>query len=141
MACQSTSGGETAPAVVAAVICLVSLIGCASVLVRKDQREVGPLSRGVMLPRRNPYPPHYRTAFACSLLLDPPCDGRTLRRAFPDGHMTGLPRSAYTPGWVRLCLFAGGCIVCEGRGFNSPTSSQCLLAQASQHLWLVLSSR
>ena len=70
----------------------------------KDQREVGPLSRGMMLPTLNPYPPHYRTTFACSLLLYPPCDGLALRLAFPIGHGTGLPRSAYTPGWVRLCL-------------------------------------
>jgi hypothetical protein len=33
---------------------------------------------------------------------------------------------------------AGGRIVCEGRGLSSPTGPLCLLAQASQHLWLVI---
>jgi len=83
-----------------------------------------------MLPKLNPYPPHYRTTFACSLLLYPPGDGLALRLAFPCGHRTGLPRSAYTPGWVRLCLSAGGRVVCEGRGFSSPTGPLCLFGSS-----------
>jgi hypothetical protein len=75
MACQSTVAWETAPAVASAVICFVSSVGWPCSLVMKDQREVSSLSRGVMLPRLNPYPPHYRTTFACSLPLYPPCDG------------------------------------------------------------------
>jgi hypothetical protein len=53
----------------------------------------------VMSPLKlNPYPPHYRTAFACSLLLYPPPPRLLLRAAFPTGcpggEATGLPRSA-----------------------------------------------
>jgi hypothetical protein len=56
----------------------------------------------------NPYPPHYRTAFASSLLLYPQPHRLLLRVAFPDGRTTGLPRSSLIPTWVRLCLSAGG---------------------------------
>ena len=41
----------------------------------------------------NPYPPDYRTALASSLILYPPSHRRTLRWAYPEGRMTGLPRS------------------------------------------------
>jgi len=55
--------------------------------VTKDQVEVCPLSRGVMLPygRLNPYPPHYKTAFASSTILYPQPYQLTLRFAFPEG--------------------------------------------------------
>src|SRR5215510_13327072 len=49
MAGQSTSGWETAPAVHIAVICFASSVGCSSARVMKDQREVGPLSRGMLV--------------------------------------------------------------------------------------------
>src|SRR5215475_1918846 len=60
MACQSVGSWETAPAALAAcavgiaVICCASSAGCSGVLVMKDQTEVCPLSRGVMLPRAQP---------------------------------------------------------------------------------------
>jgi hypothetical protein len=55
--------------------------------VTKDLMEVCPLSRGVMLPplRRNPYPPHYKVAFAFSIILYPHPFRLTLRLAFPMG--------------------------------------------------------
>src|SRR5437867_12239248 len=60
----------------------------------------------------NPYPLHYRTAFACSLLLYPPPPRLLLRVAFPAGcpagETTGLPRSAAVTVWVRSRLSAGG---------------------------------
>src|SRR5918992_6146427 len=59
----------------------------------KDQMDVGPLSRGVMLPKLNPYPPHYRMAFAFSILPFPHVHGLALRVAFPFGRRTGLPCS------------------------------------------------
>src|SRR6266404_3435630 len=63
----------------------------------------------MMLPRRrNPYPAHYRPAFACSLLLYPPSHQHLLRAAFPSGETTGLPRSAAVTVWVRSRLSAGG---------------------------------
>jgi hypothetical protein len=58
--------------------------------------------------RRGPYPLHYRTAFACSLLLYPPPRQLLLRAAFPCGETTGLPRSAAVTVWVRSRLSAGG---------------------------------
>ena len=62
--------------------------------------------------RVNLYPLHYRTAFACSLLLYPPPLRLASRLAFPAGcpvgETTGLPRSAAVTVWVRSRLFAGG---------------------------------
>jgi hypothetical protein len=45
--------------------------------------EVSPLSREVMLPKRNHYPPDYRAAFAFSILPYPQSRGLALRFAFP----------------------------------------------------------
>ena len=56
----------------------------------------------------NPYPPHYKAAFACSILLYPQPYRLTLRRAFPSGRATGLPRSVSVPARVRSGLYAGG---------------------------------
>ena len=56
----------------------------------------------------NPYPAHYRPAFACSLLLYPQPHRLALRFAFPGGRTAGLPRSVAVPAWVRSCLSAGG---------------------------------
>jgi hypothetical protein len=54
MADQLTLSWKAAPAAMAAVICLASLIGLPSSLVTKDPREVSPLARGVMLPSAQP---------------------------------------------------------------------------------------
>lgn len=43
----------------------------------------------------NPYPFHYKTAFASSILPYPQLHRLTLRFAFPCGEVTGLSRSAY----------------------------------------------
>jgi hypothetical protein len=60
----------------------------------KDQTEVCPLARGVMfLAEGNPYPNHYRSAFASSVLLYPQHYQPSLRFAFPGGSTTGLPSS------------------------------------------------
>jgi hypothetical protein len=58
--------------------------------------------------RCGPYPAHYRTAFAFSLLLYPPSHRVLLRVAFPCGEATGLPRSAAVTVWVRSRLCADG---------------------------------
>ena len=42
--------------------------GSVSFLVMKDHAEVCPVSRGMMLLSLNPYPPHYRVAFAFSAI-------------------------------------------------------------------------
>ena len=60
--------------------------------------EVSTLVRGVMLPARNPYPLHYRSAFAFSIVPYPTPHGLTLRLAVPQkGKMPGLPRFASMP--------------------------------------------
>src|SRR5437762_13911057 len=87
--------------------------------------------------RINPYPSDYRTAFASSLILDPPphrqppCGGPTPR---------GGRRAYYVPrmnhGWFRLCLFAGGSDS-DGRGRGIPcTWPRTVLVQAYQRFWL-----
>src|SRR5262245_11490907 len=122
MACQPTVLWETAPArELPVVICLVSLVGFSTSLVMKDQREVCPRARGVMLRTLNPYPSHYRTAFACSLLLYPPSHRLALRSAFHVGRTTSLPCSASVPEWGRSALSASsGCGHREGRTTLSP---------------------
>jgi hypothetical protein len=45
----------------------------------------------------NPYPPGYRAAFACSLLLGPHPPRSALRPPYPDGRDTGFPRFADVP--------------------------------------------
>ena len=57
--------------------------------------------------RLNPSPPHDKAAFACSILLDPQPSRLALRRAFPGGRTTGLPRSVSGPTWGRSGLSAG----------------------------------
>ena len=86
-------------------ICFASYAGWLSFYIRQHQREVCPLSRGVM-----------------SKLLSAPLQGGLrflppplpaapsppLRLAFPHGRATGLPRSADVTERVRSCLWAGG---------------------------------
>jgi hypothetical protein len=94
---------------------LLPQVGLLTVHVRQHQREVCRLSPwdDVAL-RLNPYPAHYRPAFACSLLLYPQSHRRFLRAAFLSDkglsvwETTGLPRSATVTVWVRSRLFAGG---------------------------------
>ena len=94
--------------------CLLKSV-CLTFHVRQHQREVCQLSpRGDVARGLNPYPTHYRSAFACSLLLYPPPHRRLLRGRLPSdnelsvGATTGLPRSAAVTVWVRSRLFAGG---------------------------------
>ena len=54
------------------------------------QQEVSPLLREVMLPRLNPYPSHYRMAFASSRVLYPHRHWRALRHRFPLRERYGL---------------------------------------------------
>src|SRR5215469_14308191 len=95
MECQPGTTSGAAPAGVTAAdisALLPESVGQGS-LVTKDQREVSRLSpRGKVAGRLNPYPLHYRAAFACSLFLYPPPHRFALRLAFPGGETTGLPR-------------------------------------------------
>src|SRR5262245_25212818 len=93
MECQPGTRPGAAPASVAAAdisALLPESVGQGS-LVTEDQREVSRLSpRGDVARKHNPYPPRYRAAFACSLLLYPPSHRLPLRVAFPEGGDDGL---------------------------------------------------
>ena len=94
----------------------------------------GDVARG-----RNPSPSHYRTAFASSILPFPHMYRLALRLAFPGGRRTGLPCSvSVTYGWVRRALSTGS-VTAHDKEWESPcTRYSALLAQACQHLWLVV---
>jgi hypothetical protein len=62
----------------------------------------------IVLLRLNPYPPHYREAFAFSPLLYPLPHRGHLAVPLPRGMASGLPRSVCIPVRVRSHLFAGG---------------------------------
>jgi hypothetical protein len=105
----------------------------------KDQMDVCPLSREVMLPTLNPYPPYYRMAFASSILPFPHTPGLALRFAFPYGRRTGLPCSvSVTNEWVRHALSTGSHVAPDKARKTPCADSVAILAQAFQHLWLVL---
>jgi hypothetical protein len=80
------------------------------------QMEAGtlwvPLARGMMLPQRNPYPSHYKAAFAFSIFLYP--QPGALGRGLPHGSLSqkedyGLTTFRMsTDERVRSRLFAGG---------------------------------
>ena len=93
----------------------------------------GDVARGL-----NPYPPHYRMAFASSILPFPHIYRLALRLAFPDGRHTGLPCSVSvtTNGVGALCPPVAW--DAHDKETESPcTRYSALLAQAFQHLWLV----
>jgi hypothetical protein len=95
----------------------------------------------------NSYPPHYKTAFAFSILPCPQPHQLVLRLAFPPSHLRGrtmgLPRSASEPlnGLGSACSPVAFHLR-QGKG-ESLHLATCLLAQACgplaaalQHLWL-----
>ena len=72
-------------------ICFSSDNGLSSSLVTKDQMEVCPLARRmILLFLLNPYPLHYKVAFAFSILLCPHTHQPTLRFAYPFGETYGF---------------------------------------------------
>jgi hypothetical protein len=98
MAHQSTSRWTTAPAGVSAVICIVSLIGLPSSLVKKDHDGSLPAFAWGDLVRVNSTPIHLITRWpSFSIFLCPHPHRLPLRVAFPDGRSTGLPRSTLKP--------------------------------------------
>jgi hypothetical protein len=95
-----TSKSPYGPADISALLPDAGWLSCH---VRPHQREVGALAGGVMSLTLNPYPPCYRAAFACSLLLYPlPCQVplQVPFRCKPRRRTTGLPRSAGETGLV-----------------------------------------
>ena len=77
-----------------AFICFSSYEGSVDSLVKKDHVEVSLLSHRIMSFQLNPYPAHYRPAFAFSTFLCPHLYQPPLRVAFPFGRDMGLPSSA-----------------------------------------------
>jgi hypothetical protein len=87
----------------------------------------------------NSYPPDYRMAFASSILPFPHAYRLALRRTFPCGRRTGLPCSvSVTYEWGRRALSTGSVAAHDKEGENPCTRYSALLAQAFQHLWLVV---
>src|SRR6266446_3737257 len=137
MACQPISSWEAAPAAcISAVICIASLVGYSNSLVMKDQMEVSPLSCGVCF-ISSPFP--YRMALACSIFLCPQPYRHSLQFAFPmmGERATDFSRSACIPedGLGPVCSPVVDRLGREKE--KLPILTTCLLAQASQHLWLV----
>src|SRR5262249_24734755 len=91
-------------------LCFAPLAGWPGSLVTEDPGEVCRLSPwGDVASRRNPYPPPYRAAFACSPILCPQSRQAVSRRPCPQGGgTTGLPRSVTGTERVRFCLSTGG---------------------------------
>jgi len=67
--------------------------GLPHVRVMGHPMEVCPLSRRIMWLMRNPYPPHYKTAFAFSIVLYPP----SYRLASPLPFPVGERRAYHVP--------------------------------------------
>jgi hypothetical protein len=105
--------------------------------VLQDQGEVCTLSGGVI---HDPYPPHYRAAFACSLVPYPPRRRSASRLPYPAGAGTGLPRSADVPGEEEVASRRRGGVICVRPVRKAATCPLALLAQACQPLWPVLTN-
>src|SRR5215510_11833614 len=106
---------EAAPTEFSVVICFSSLAGLPDSLVRKDQREVCPLSRGVMSPEAQLLSiPLQNGVRFLPHPLPAPLSTR-LAACLPSGSDTGLPCSACPPEWVRSSLSAGDRLSTTGK--------------------------
>ena len=105
---------------------------------RPDGRQRA-FARGDVARGLNPSPPHYRMAFASSILLLPHAYQLALRLAFPHGRRTGFPCSvSVTTNGVGTLSPPVACDAHDKEGENPCTRYSALLAQACQHLWLVV---
>src|SRR5207247_6601811 len=142
MECQPGTRPGAAPASVAAADISASLPKSVSQgsLVTEDQREVGRLSpRGDVAAWLNPYPAHYRPAFACSLLLYPPSLRLPLRFAFQQAVLLGRRRAYHVPPVSQCGLGRASPPVVRRlrrRSSESPDLTTYLLVHACQHLTL-----
>jgi len=88
--------------------------------------------------RLNPYPLHYRTAFAFSTILCPHRQQHSLRSACPEGQRYGFTVFRLSnKSKVRPCLFAGGYLIRVCLLSRDTSKPRTILVQACQHLWLV----
>src|SRR5215510_6754196 len=106
MACQSIVASGAAPTEFSVVIRFSPLVGLPDSLVRKDQREVCPLSRGVMSSKAQLLSALLRNGvrFLPHPLPAPP--STRLAACLPIGSDTGLPCFACPPEWRRSSLSA-----------------------------------
>jgi len=138
---RAVSRSESAPvSVTTAVICFLSSKRLAKVSgdARPDGRQLAfawsDVAHGL-----NPYPPHYKMAFASSILPFPHACRLALRLAFPCGRRTGFPCSvSVTTNGLGALYPPVACDAHDKGGENPCTRSSALLAQAFQHLWLVV---
>ena len=104
-----------APTEFTVIICFSPLVGLPDSLVRKDQREFCPLSRGVISPKAQllSIPLRNGIRFFPHPLPAPP--STCLKAYLPNGSDTGLPCSACPPEWVRSSLPAGDLLSTTGK--------------------------
>jgi hypothetical protein len=95
-----------APTEFSVVICFSPLVGLPDSLVRKDQREVCPLSRGVMLPKAQLLSIPLQNGIRFFPRPLPAPLSTYLTAYLPSGSDTGLPCSACPPEWGRSSLSA-----------------------------------
>src|SRR5215470_12567816 len=97
---------EAAPTEFSVVICFSSLVGLPDSLVRKDQKEVCPLSRRVMLPKAQLLSILLRNGIRFFPRPLPAPLSTRLATCLPVRSDTGLPCSACPPEWRRSSLSA-----------------------------------
>src|SRR5690349_5893641 len=123
MVCQGCTAWDAAPAC-SAVICFASFRRFANLSC--DGRPDGSLPtfvEGDVARWRNPYPPHYRTAFAFSIFLYPPPHRLPLRDAFPSlGEIRAYHVPSCCPSGLGASLFAGSFSVHDRKGVTSCAS-------------------
>src|SRR5688572_12677292 len=97
---------EVAPKEISVVICFSSLAGLPNSLVRKDQREVCTLSRGVMSPKAQHLSVLLRNGIRFLPRPLPAPLSTRLAACLPIGSGTGLPCFDCSPEWGRSSLSA-----------------------------------
>ena len=85
----------------------------------------------------NPYLCHYSKAFAFSVIPDLPFYRLISRFAFPEGRMTGLPRSAELPNDGLGTAYTPVAQHLRQRKVEPLNLATYLLVTASQQLWLL----
>ena len=89
--------------------------------------------------RLNPYPSHYRTAFAFSAFLYPLRHQSSLRLTCRYRRRVGLTVFLkHHNAWFRSCLYTGGHQVRVRRIKGRRSRPRTILVQACQHLWLAV---
>jgi hypothetical protein len=97
------------------IICFSPLVGLPDSLVRKDQKGVCPLSRGVMSPKVQLLSIPLRNGIRVLPRPLPASLSTCLAACLPNGSDTGLPCSACLPKWVRSSLSAGNRLSTTGK--------------------------